>query len=146
MRGVAPWAAPGACQDPDAKLGKALAATSGCAVRSKGSCANRSGIASGSGLARSLLGHIFLLLTFVLSNVWGFQLLHTRVIGKGFLSDQQGCFLYSTFYSPATHCLSNCSLYKFMPLGFCLFHFIMKLFVRSNCWLETYDMSLWSHL
>lgn len=64
-RRAAPWAIPGAHQDPDAKLGKALAATSGCVAMSKGSCANRSGIASGSGLTRALLGDIFLLLTFV---------------------------------------------------------------------------------
>lgn len=144
-RGAAPRAVPGACQDPDAELGKALAATSGCTARSKGSCANRSGIASGSGLARALLGHIFLLLTFVLSNVRGFHLLHTRVIWKGFLSDQQGSFLYCTFYSSTNPCPSNCSLYKFMPIDFCLLRFIVKLLVRSSCWLESCDVNLSSH-
>lgn len=43
--GGAPQAVPRACQDPDVKLGKALAATSGCAVRSKG-IASRSGLHS----------------------------------------------------------------------------------------------------
>lgn len=140
-RGEAPQATPGACQYPDAKLGKALAATSGCTARSIGSCANRSGIASGSGLTHALLGHIFLLLTFVLSNVWAFHLLHTRVIWKGLLSDQQGCLLYSTFYFPTNPCFNNGSLYKFMTLDFCLICFIMKHFVRSGYWLETCDMN-----
>lgn len=97
--GVAPQAAPGACQDPDAKLGKTLAATSGFVARSKGSCANRSGIASGSGLTHALLGHIFLLFTFVLSNMWGSHLLHIRRIGIGFLSDSARMFPVQYLFS-----------------------------------------------
>lgn len=83
--GIAPRAVPGVCQDPDANLGKALAATSGCTARSEGSCADRSGIASRFGLACTLLGYVFLLLTFVLSNAQDFHLLHTRVIWKDFI-------------------------------------------------------------
>jgi len=57
MWGIAPQAIPQACRDPDAKLGKALAATSGYMARSEGSSTNRSGIASGSGLTLSPRTH-----------------------------------------------------------------------------------------